>query len=244
MTKTAKQTSIRPDWLAQVNEPALEPELKAVDPHHHLWDHPASTYLAADFLLDAGPHGVGKSVFVECGSKYRATGPAALRPVGETEFVEAIAQKFEGGSLGCAVNAGIVGHADLMLGDAVEAVLEAHLAASPKRFSGYPPLCSLACQWTQFGNRTRAHRPHMLTLERFSRGLCPAGEVRTQLRCLALSQPNWGKLLALARGLPRNHNRVGSYGRDPSELDPMRVSETRSSRTGLNPWKPSLVTKM
>ena len=29
---------VRPDWLAQHHEAALEPGLPIVDPHHHLWD--------------------------------------------------------------------------------------------------------------------------------------------------------------------------------------------------------------
>ena len=28
----------REDWLAQVDEPVLEPELSICDAHHHMWD--------------------------------------------------------------------------------------------------------------------------------------------------------------------------------------------------------------
>ena len=31
---------VREDWLARRNEPALEPGLPIIDPHHHLWDRP------------------------------------------------------------------------------------------------------------------------------------------------------------------------------------------------------------
>ena len=44
----------RDAWLAQVVEPALEPELPIVDPHHHLWDHPSSRYLLDEILRDTG----------------------------------------------------------------------------------------------------------------------------------------------------------------------------------------------
>jgi predicted TIM-barrel fold metal-dependent hydrolase len=200
MTKTTQQTNIRPDWLAGVNEEVLEPELEAVDPHHHLWDHAASTYLADDFLRDAIPHGVTKSVFVECGSMYRPTGPEALRPVGETEFVEAIAQKVERGSVGCAVNAGIVGHADLMLGDAVEAVFEAHLAASPKRFRGIRH----SAAWHASDSIRQSHsRPpaHMLTLKRFREGFALLGKYGLSFDAW-LFHSQLGELLALARDFP------------------------------------------
>ena len=33
-------TTDRDQWLAQVKEDILEPDLPICDPHHHLWDHP------------------------------------------------------------------------------------------------------------------------------------------------------------------------------------------------------------
>ena len=67
---------------------------------------------------------------------YRADGPEELRPVGETEFVNGIAAMSASGRYGATrVAAGIVGFADLTLGERVGAVLDAHLAASP-RFRG------------------------------------------------------------------------------------------------------------
>ena len=68
---------------------------------------------------------------------YRASGPAALRPIGETEFVNGVAAMSASGSYGStAVCAGIVGFADLLLGEAVQEVLEAHIAAGGGRFRG------------------------------------------------------------------------------------------------------------
>jgi L-fuconolactonase len=125
------------DWLASGDEEALEPDLLICDPHHHLWDHPGSRYLLDELLLDTRAHRVDKTVFVECGSMYRAEGSTALRPVGETEFVQGIATQSASGGYGeMRASAGIVGHADLLLGERVSEVLEAHLAASPNRFRG------------------------------------------------------------------------------------------------------------
>ncbi len=124
----------REEWLGLTREDALEPALPVCDPHHHLWEHPGSRYLLPEFLADlAGGHAVASTVYVECAQWYRPGGPEALRPVGETEFIERVASA-RGGEAP-EVAAGIVGFADLALGAAVEPVLEAHLAAS-ERFRG------------------------------------------------------------------------------------------------------------
>ena len=78
----------REDWLNQVVEPALEPDLPICDPHHHLWDRPGATYMLDELEQDTKTHNVVSTVFVECMSGYRTEGPDALKPVGETEFVE------------------------------------------------------------------------------------------------------------------------------------------------------------
>jgi L-fuconolactonase len=124
-------------WLASGEEEALEPDLPICDPHHHLWDHPTSRYLLDELLSDTSAHRIDKTVFVECGSMYRADGEQPLRPVGETEFVQGIAAQSASGGYGAMrANAGIVGHANLLLGAAVDEVLAAHVAASPNRFRG------------------------------------------------------------------------------------------------------------
>ncbi|MBV9357688.1 MAG: amidohydrolase family protein [Chloroflexi bacterium] len=130
------------EWLALTREAPLEPELPICDPHHHLWDkrprEVAERYLLDEILDDVdGSHNVVSTVFVECGAMYRADGPGPLRPVGETEFVDGIAAMAASGLYGPArVAAGIVGTADLRLGDAVGEVLDAHLAAGGGRFRG------------------------------------------------------------------------------------------------------------
>jgi predicted TIM-barrel fold metal-dependent hydrolase len=126
----------RQEWLARTVEDAFEPDLEICDPHHHLWEYPSNRYLAEDFLADTGRgHRVTRTVYVECHQKYRTEGPIELRPVGETEFVERCTSGLQGAQNATRVAAGIVGFADLCLGHAVRAVLEAHLAASP-RFRG------------------------------------------------------------------------------------------------------------
>ena len=126
----------RPDqaeWLAQVVEPVLEPDLAICDPHHHLWDRPDERYLVPELVADFSGHRVTSTVFVECMSGYLDSGPEALRVVGETQWVDALASAHDDPS--CRPCAGIVGMADCLLGARVGEVLDAHLGASD-RFRG------------------------------------------------------------------------------------------------------------
>ena len=131
------------DWLALTQEPALEPEIPLCDPHHHFWDGrlqsiPYQRYLIHELMADLNSgHNVRSTVFVEARSMYRDSGPVELRPVGEVEFVQGLAAASASGTYGSSrAAAGIVGHADLKLGEAVAPVLEALQAASPNRFRG------------------------------------------------------------------------------------------------------------
>ncbi len=125
------------EWLELTQEEALEPELPIIDPHHHLWDRPGNRYVLGELAADVAQHNVRQTVFVECSSMYRADGPEEFRVVGETEYVQGIAAESASGRYGdFRAAAGIVGTADLLLGDRVVPVLEAQIAASPQRFRG------------------------------------------------------------------------------------------------------------
>jgi predicted TIM-barrel fold metal-dependent hydrolase len=127
-----------PAWWAQRKEEILEPALEIVDPHHHLWDRDGHRYLIDQLLADTGTgHNITHSVFIECGAMYRADGPPEMKPIGETEFVNGTSAMSASGRYGKSrLCAGIVGHADLRLGDGVERVLEAQIAAGDGRFRG------------------------------------------------------------------------------------------------------------
>ena len=123
------------EWLALVKEPILEPELRIVDPHHHLWQRAQSTYVLEDLWSDTeSGHNVDKTVFVECHAGYLEDGPEHLRPVGETRFVKAIADESTKGP-GARI-AGIVSHTDLRSSDTLEEVLAAHAEAGQGLFRG------------------------------------------------------------------------------------------------------------
>ncbi len=119
------------DWLSQVHEEVLEPDLPIVDPHHHLWTHdPPGAYRVPELWADTGSgHRIEQTVFIQCGTDQRKDGPPELRSVGETEFVVGQAAEAARGPAGVARIRGIVAFADLTLGARVDAVLEAHLEA-------------------------------------------------------------------------------------------------------------------
>jgi L-fuconolactonase len=127
-------------WLEQVVEDVLDPERPLIDPHHHLWQRSQSVYLLEDLWKDtASGHRVEKTVFIECRANYRASGAEHLRCIGEVEFVRELAEVSRhgaGGGGGGAVIAGIVAHADLTRGVAVEQVLSAHAEAGNGLFRG------------------------------------------------------------------------------------------------------------
>jgi predicted TIM-barrel fold metal-dependent hydrolase len=134
----ATSSGIREDWLAATVEPILEPDLPICDPHHHLWDFAAHRYMLPELLADTGSgHKVVSTVFIECGVFYRPDGPAEMRPIGETEFVNGVAAMAESGHYGpTKACAGIVGFADLSIGARAAEVLQAHVTAGNGRFRG------------------------------------------------------------------------------------------------------------
>ena len=164
-------TADRSAWLASGAEAALDPDLPICDPHHHLWSYPDSRYLTQECLADfGGGHRVRSSVFIECLMFYREHGPAHLRPLGETEYVERITAATQ--HTPTRVAAGIIGYADLRLGGAVREVLEAHLAAST-RFRGI----RFATAWDA---SDKVHNAHTRPVQ----GLLADPAVREGLQCL------------------------------------------------------------
>lgn len=191
----------REQWLAQVKEEILEPERPICDPHHHLWDYPGHRYLLDELLADTGSgHHIVATVFVECVSMYRADGPEAMRPVGETEFVNGVAAMSASGRYGpTRVAAGIVAFADLTLGERVGAVLDAHLQASP-RFRGIRH----SFAWDKSDQVRSANTnppPGLLGDARFRRGFAELGRRGLSFDAW-LYHPQIPELTDLARAFP------------------------------------------
>ena len=176
-------------WLAKLPaETVLEPELPIIDTHHHLWDRlPAdlpgqpgsSAYLLEEFLADLrSGHNTVATVFMQCHTNYRDQSPEELRPVGETEFVAGIAAMTESGAYG--VGKGIVGFADLTLGDRVTPVLEAHIAAAGGRFRGVRHSAGWVAD-PVIGNSLCRHEAASVRARRFPRRPGPAFRARVAL---------------------------------------------------------------
>jgi L-fuconolactonase len=142
------------------SELPLEPQLAIVDPHHHLVQGAKGRYLGTDYLQDIGAQPIVQTVFIESSSFYRSEGPRELRPVGEVEFAAEVARAHASRTV--RLCSGIVGYADLSLGAAVGAVLDAEMAAGGARFKGVRDLV----QWDAAG------------AGRFSSRQAPAGKLR------------------------------------------------------------------
>lgn len=201
-------------------EPVIEPELPIVDPHHHLWYIAESTiaaleeedtlatqalasmyrssarYLSDEFMTDMlDGHNIRASVYIEAHSMYRTHGPSGMRSVGEIEFANGVAAMGASGLWGdrrpCA---GIVGHVELTLGDAVEAILEAHIQASGGRYRGVRPLTMYDDDPDVFGGGT----PHLLLDTGFRRGVAVLDKLSLSLDLLVL-EPQLPDVIDLAQ---------------------------------------------
>ena len=210
------------DWLERRVEAALDPDQRIVDPHHHLWDRGGSTYLASELLADlTGSHNVVKSVFVECMANYDRSAERHLKPIGETAFVAAEADTTD--AAGGPTVAGIVSHADMMLGDAVEEVLAAHAAVGGGRFRGIRHATSWDASDEVANGHTKPFEAMMRTDE-FHAGIRRLAAMGFSFDAW-LYHPQLPELGALADSVPEatiiiNHLgaplAIGPYGQDRS----------------------------
>jgi L-fuconolactonase len=204
-------------------EAILDPELPIIDPHHHLWDRPSEIlknlppidhgfmdilrevprYLLDELLADLGSgHNVTATVYLECGAMYRIDAPAALQCVGETEFVNGIAAMTASGIYGpVRACAGIVGHADLREGAAVEEVLRAHIAAAPDRFRGIRQSASFDEDMAVLGPLAGRVAAGLYRDEKFREGFAVLGKLGLSFDAWML-EPQLGDLVDLARAFP------------------------------------------
>src|SRR6266545_4737971 len=167
--------------------------------------HRNSADLAAclpELLADTGGgHNIVSTVFLECQAMFRATGPEAMKPVGEVEFVNGVAAMSASGQYGkTRACEAIVGWADLMLGARVREVLEAEIAVAGGRFRGV----RYGTSWDEGAAGKHVSRPiprHRLLDAKFREGFAELGK-------LGLTFDSWHffpqlpDLLDIARAFP------------------------------------------
>lgn len=200
-------------------EAILEPDLSIIDPHHHLWDRRAvlanlpppehgfdhvlrnaPCYMADQLLADMGAgHNVKATVYLECGSMYRADGPQELKSLGETEFVNGVAAMGASGTYGdkrpCAA---IIGNVDLTLGARAGEVLEQHVILSGGRFKGIRNSASYDPDPGVLGARWRAMRPGVYLGKEFREGFAQLAPRKLSFDAWLL-EPQLPDLIDLAR---------------------------------------------
>jgi predicted TIM-barrel fold metal-dependent hydrolase len=205
----------------EIQEAILEPDLPIIDPHHHLWDRSGGPppdgpprhgfeallrlsprYLLDELLADlTRGHKVIGTVFMECGAFYRLDAEPALRPVGETEFVNGVAAMTASGLYGeLRACAGIVGHVDLTLGNRAAEVLEAHIRAGGGRFRGIRHSASADPDPAVLGPLAR-RTPGLYLSEDFHAGFAHLAPLGLSFDAWLL-EPQLPDLVALARKFP------------------------------------------
>ena len=204
-------------------EPVIEPELPIVDAHHHLWfltERALAALEGADNVInrDIAPecrrharylfdelmadlksgHNVRATVFVEAHSMYRASGPEAMRSVGEVEFVNGIAAMAASGIFGdVKACAGILGNVDLRTGDAAEEILRAHVQAGGGRYRGIRTVAAYDADFTIAGSGVS----HLLLRQDFRAGFGLLRQLDLAFDVFIL-EPQLPELIDLAQAFP------------------------------------------
>tara|TARA_A100001037_G_scaffold303378_1_gene337219 strand:- start:57 stop:1058 length:1002 start_codon:yes stop_codon:yes gene_type:complete len=222
---------IKYDWLNEVKEEIEDPDLKICDPHHHLWDFPGNRYLIDELVADLqSGHNVVSTVFMECGVMYNVDAPSGLQPVGETEFANGVAAMAASGAYGSLrACAGIVGFADLCLGEQVGEVLDAHIAAST-RFRGIRH----AVGWDRSNGIRNSHtnpKESLLLDKKFREGFKELG-IRGLSFDAWLYHPQLDELIDIARAFPHTTIILDHFG------GPLGIDKYRGRREEIfEVWK-------
>jgi predicted TIM-barrel fold metal-dependent hydrolase len=203
-------------------EQALEPDLPIVDPHHHLWDRagllsqlppPAHgfdhvirrrpRYMAEELVADMkSGHNVRATVFVDCGAMYRLDGPAELKSLGETEFVNGVAAMGASGQFGAVRPcAAIVGNVNLALGARAGEILDRHVEISGGRFKGLRNSASYDPDPDVLGARWRAMNPGIYLGRAFREGFAHLAKRNLSFDAWLL-EPQLPDMIDLARAFP------------------------------------------
>ena len=224
-------------WCRFDNEAAIDPDLPIIDTHHHIWTTKPSPvfdpYTVDEMIADKSDsgHNVIATVLVDSHNHYRTTGPEHLRPVGETEFGEKVANEAmaKGGRV-AGLCAAIATHADLCLGALVGEVFDAHIAASP-RFRGIRHMLAYLPELPPYYGATEEH---VSQKKEFREGFAELARRKLSYEAWAF-QPQLGEVLDLARCFPDATVVINHLGA------PMQIGRYKGRREeALADWKKSM----
>lgn len=195
----------RESFLAKAEpEPVRDPGLPIIDAHAHLWhiwdEHPYFVPEYARDIAESG-HNVVGSVFVECNTMYRASGPDHLRSVGETEFAAGQGAMADSGRYGPArIAQAIVAFADLRIGARLEETLAAHAEAANGRLRGIRQRCKWDADPLVKGSWS-ADEPHLYLDPDFTEGMRKLTAAGLSFDA-SIYHPQLPDVVALARAHP------------------------------------------
>ncbi|MEQ9434272.1 amidohydrolase family protein [Hyphomonas sp.] len=155
----------------------MDPDLPICDAHHHLWDVPGHQYQLDEFNADAtigqdasDRHNVVSTIFVECTTSYTEGTDAYQRYVGETAFIDGLAETcLKRDDISIEIAKAIIARADVDDHETLTAAIDVHTKASPKRFRGFRH----AVNWDADPEIGKAHtdpKPGLLLDPDFQRG--------------------------------------------------------------------------
>ena len=141
-TNKSPHLPVRQEWLNQLIEDPILPNIPIIDPHHHLWDVGFGRYYIEELLEDinSSGHNIVSTVYIMSSSNtkiYSKDGLEEFKPLTEIEFATSEGKRADLiPNNKVKVNASIVGSVDLTYGNKLQPVLEKAVNISEGRLKG------------------------------------------------------------------------------------------------------------
>ena len=141
-TNKSPHLPVRQEWLNQLIEDPILPNIPIIDPHHHLWDVGFGRYYIEELLEDinSSGHNILSTVYIMSSSNtkiYSKDGLEEFKPLTEIEFATSEGKRADLiPNNRVKVNASIVGSVDLTYGNKLKPVLEKAVNISEGRLKG------------------------------------------------------------------------------------------------------------
>ena len=141
-TNKSPHLPVRQEWLNQLIEDPILPNIPIIDPHHHLWDVGFGRYYIEELLEDinSSGHNILSTVYIMSSSNtkiYSKDGLEEFKPLTEIEFATSEGKRADLiPNNKVKVNASIVGSVDLTYGNKLKPVLEKAVNISEGRLKG------------------------------------------------------------------------------------------------------------